>query len=63
MVIKFPFFAPTSPPETGASIEYIPCYLADLYIYLAKEGLLVVWSIKIEPFFISFKIPSLSKSI
>lgn len=50
--------APTSPPLTGASIESIPFSNADLYILYANSGDDVVWSIKIEPFFICLRMPS-----
>ena len=48
-IARVPFFAPKSPPETGASIEAQPLAAAAEEISDAREGSDVVMSIRTPP--------------
>lgn len=50
MNAKEAFWAPTTPPDTGASTKLCPYSLATLYISKASTGPMVELSIKSEGF-------------
>ena len=51
MIESVPFFAPTSPPETGASMLATPRFAAASAISTASDGWLVVMSTSTSPDF------------
>ncbi|COG71106.1 Uncharacterised protein [Streptococcus pneumoniae] len=61
IIASFASFAPTSPPETGASNVYIFLLFATSLIRFAKVGVDVVKSIAIVPSFACSIIPSIPK--
>ena len=57
MIVSVPFFAPKSPPDTGASNASAPFSFAVFAIFSARLGVLVVKSTKICPEISAEKIP------